>query len=72
MKILVVAPSWIGDTVLAQPLFTLLHAKHDALELDVLAPAWTVPVVLRMREVRRGPRSSLWSRAGSRDCSLPE
>ena len=53
MKILVVAPSWIGDTVLAQPLLKLLHEKHKPLELDVLAPAWTFPVVRRMPEVRR-------------------
>jgi heptosyltransferase II len=53
MRILVVAPSWIGDTVLAQPLFKILHAKHSALELDVLAPGWTGPVVRRMPEVRR-------------------
>jgi heptosyltransferase-2 len=53
MKILVVGPSWIGDTVLAQPLFKLLHQRHPALLLDVLAPAWTVPVVRRMPEVRR-------------------
>lgn len=53
MKILVVAPSWIGDTVLAQPLLTLLHQKHPVLDLDVLAPAWTFPVVRRMSEVRR-------------------
>src|SRR5918995_1285579 len=32
MKILVVAPSWIGDTVLAQPLLTLLHARHEPFE----------------------------------------
>ena len=53
MKILVVGPSWIGDTVLAQPLFTLLHERHAGLELDVLAPPWTLPVVRRMPEVRR-------------------
>lgn len=53
MKILVVAPSWIGDTVLAQPLLTLLHERHAGLALDVLAPAWTFPVVQRMPEVRR-------------------
>jgi len=53
MKILVVAPSWIGDTVLAQPLLTLLHQAHASLEIDVLAPAWTFPVVRRMPEVRR-------------------
>ena len=53
MKILVVAPSWIGDTVLAQPLLRFLHEKHKPLAIDVLAPAWTFPVVRRMPEVRR-------------------
>jgi len=53
MKILIVGPSWIGDTLLAQPLFTLLHRKHPGLALDVVAPAWTMPVVRRMPEVRR-------------------
>ncbi|HZM45493.1 MAG TPA: lipopolysaccharide heptosyltransferase II [Burkholderiales bacterium] len=57
MRILVVAPSWIGDTVLAQPLFKLLHARHDALALDVLAPSWTLPLVERMPEVRRATGS---------------
>ena len=52
MKILVVAPSWIGDTVLAQPLLALLHDRHKPLAIDVLAPAWTFPVVQRMPEVR--------------------
>src|SRR6185503_7541666 len=53
MKILVVGPSWIGDTVLAQPLFKLLHARHGSLALDVLAPPWTLPLLERMPEVRR-------------------
>jgi heptosyltransferase-2 len=53
-KILVVAPSWIGDTLLAQPLFSLLHARHRDLALDVLAPAWTLPLIARMPEVRCG------------------
>jgi heptosyltransferase-2 len=52
-RILVVGPSWIGDTLLAQPLFRLLHERHQALALDVLAPAWTLPLVARMSEVRR-------------------
>ena len=50
-KILVVGPSWIGDTVLAQPLFKRLHEKHPQLTLDVLAPAWTLPLLRRMPEV---------------------
>src|SRR3972149_5739389 len=40
-RILVVGPSWVGDTVLAQPLFKLLHERHAGLALDVLAPRWT-------------------------------
>ena len=38
MKILVVAPAWVGDTVMAQPMFRLLHERHANLALDVLAP----------------------------------
>jgi len=53
MKILVVAPSWIGDTVLSQPLFKLLHARHPGLALDVIAPPWTLPVLRRMPEIRQ-------------------
>jgi heptosyltransferase-2 len=52
-RILVVGPSWIGDTALAQPLFKLLHARHGTLALDVLAPRWTAPILERMPEVRR-------------------
>jgi heptosyltransferase-2 len=52
-KILVVAPSWIGDTILAQPLFARLCEKHPGLSLDAFAPAWVAPVLERMPEVRR-------------------
>jgi heptosyltransferase-2 len=52
-KALIVAPSWIGDTILAQPLFARLHARHPGLALDAFAPAWAAPVLARMREIRR-------------------
>jgi heptosyltransferase-2 len=52
-KILIVGPSWVGDTVLMQPLFKLLHARHAGLALDVLAPRWTFALLERMPEVRR-------------------
>ena len=52
-KALIVAPSWIGDTILAQPLFARLHARHPGLILDAFAPAWAAPVLARMPEVRR-------------------
>jgi heptosyltransferase-2 len=51
-KALVVGPSWIGDTILAQPLLRLLHAKHRDIALDVMAPEWTLPLLKRMPEVR--------------------
>ncbi len=53
MKMLVVAPSWIGDTILAQPLFARLHERHPGLVLDAFAPAWAAPVLARMRQIRR-------------------
>jgi heptosyltransferase-2 len=37
MKILVVAPSWIGDTILAQPLLAPAQAAHPAARIEVLA-----------------------------------
>jgi heptosyltransferase-2 len=52
-KAFIVAPSWIGDTILAQPLFTRLCERHAGLILDAYAPAWAAPVLERMPEVRR-------------------
>ncbi len=51
MRILVVAPSWIGDTLLAQPLFARLHTQHAKVVIDALAPTWTAPVLRRMPEI---------------------
>lgn len=48
---LVVAPSWIGDAVLAQPLFRRLRERHPELQLDALAPRWVAPVLARMEEI---------------------
>ncbi|MGA8881512.1 MAG: lipopolysaccharide heptosyltransferase II, partial [Azonexus sp.] len=51
MKALIVAPSWIGDTIMAQPLFARLHARYPGLQLDALAPRWVAPVLQRMDEI---------------------
>jgi len=51
--VLVVAPSWIGDTILAQPLFARLHELHPSLAIDVLAAPWSAPLLARMPQVRR-------------------
>ena len=53
MRIFVVAPSWIGDTIMAQPLFQRLAQQHSSLEIDVLAPPWVAPLLARMPEVTR-------------------
>ncbi len=52
-KILIVAPSWVGDAVLAQPLFRRLRQRFPGLTLDVLAPSWVAALVERMAEVNQ-------------------
>ena len=52
-RILVVGPSWVGDMVMAQSLFKVLKLR-GACEIDVLAPGWSLPMLERMPEVRRG------------------
>jgi heptosyltransferase-2 len=51
MRFLIVAPNWIGDTLLAQPLFARLREKYPSAIIDALAPTWTAPVVRRMPEI---------------------
>jgi len=51
LKILVVAPNWIGDTLLAQPLLARLRERAPDATIHVLAPPWTAPVARRMPEV---------------------
>ena len=50
-RILVVAPSWVGDALLSQPLLTLLKQRDPGSTIDVLGPGWALPIFLRMPEV---------------------
>lgn len=53
-RILIVGPSWVGDTVISQSLLKLLIQQNPAAQIDYLAPPWTLPLLARMPEVRRG------------------
>lgn len=50
-RILIVAPNWVGDTLLAQPLFMRLRRRLPGVVLHALAPPWTAPVLARMPEI---------------------
>jgi len=50
-SILIIAPSWVGDMVMAQSLFKLLKTQDPGRDIDVLAPGWTLPLLERMPEV---------------------
>ncbi len=50
-RILIVAPSWVGDAVMAQALFKRLRERHANSVIDVLSPAWCGPLFSRMPEV---------------------
>jgi heptosyltransferase-2 len=52
-QILIVGPAWVGDMVMAHSLFRVLRARQPEAAIDVLAPAWSLPLLGRMPEIRR-------------------
>ena len=50
-RTLIVAPNWIGDAVMAQPLLALIAQGEPAARIDVLAPPQVAPVFAAMPEV---------------------
>ena len=53
-RVLVIGPSWVGDMVMSQVIYSCLRSKDSEMVLDVLAPESTLSLVQRMREVDRG------------------
>ena len=53
MKILIVGPSWVGDSVISQSLFKEILLKSKEAEIDVLSPEWTRNIFSRMDEVSK-------------------
>ncbi len=52
-NILIIGPSWVGDMVMAQVLFKILRQQTPNANIDVLAPAWSLPVIDRMPEINK-------------------
>jgi len=52
-RCLIVAPSWVGDMVMAQSLFKTLKEQNSELLIDVLAPAWCSALTDYMPEVNQ-------------------
>jgi heptosyltransferase II len=50
-RILIIAPSWVGDMVMAQSLFITLKQQQPNRQIDVIAPAWTQALLKRMPQV---------------------
>ena len=50
-KILVIAPSWVGDTMLVQPMLVRLKQRYPDAQIDMLAPLWTATLLRQMPEV---------------------
>jgi len=52
-RILIIGPAWVGDMVMAQSLFMSLKQRNPEAEIDVVAPAWSIPLLARMPQVQR-------------------
>jgi heptosyltransferase-2 len=52
-RILVIGPSWVGDMVMAQSLFKTLRQQSPQATIDLLAPAWSAPLLQHMPEINQ-------------------
>jgi heptosyltransferase-2 len=50
-KILIIGPSWVGDTMLMQPMLKRLKQRYPDGRIDVFAPPWTSGLLRAMAEV---------------------
>ncbi|WP_299685884.1 lipopolysaccharide heptosyltransferase II [uncultured Vibrio sp.] len=53
MKILIIGPSWVGDMVMSQSLYTTLKQQYPEAIIDVIAPNWCKPILQRMPEINQ-------------------
>jgi heptosyltransferase-2 len=52
-RILIIAPNWIGDAVMTQPLLAALKDQYPESDIDVLASTWVAPVYRACSEVNQ-------------------
>lgn len=52
-RILIIAPNWIGDAVMSQPLLANLKVKYPQCQIDVLATSWVAPIYRACSEVQQ-------------------
>ena len=52
-SILIIAPNWIGDAVMTQPLLAALKAQYPESKIDVLASTWVAPIYRACTEVNK-------------------
>ena len=75
-KILVRAPNWIGDQILAYPCFHYLRAGYPTAQITVVCQPWVASVQFRhlVDEVYVLPqpkRASIWGRVQALDRTQP-
>ena len=52
-RILIIAPNWIGDAVMSQPLLANLKVIYPQTQIDVLASPWVAPIYRACSEVHQ-------------------
>jgi len=52
-KILIIAPSWVGDMVMAESLLQILRRNHPQVLLDIFAPAYLEPLLKRIPYINK-------------------
>ena len=52
-RILIIAPNWIGDAVMSQPLLAKIKASYPDSQIDVLASTWVAPIYRACSEVHQ-------------------
>ena len=58
-RILIIAPNWIGDAVMSQPLIADIKSQFPESQIDVLAGTWVAPIYRACREVSHVIEASL-------------